>query len=63
MVRNATKGKAAWGQNGKNEKKNYFCIISGLGWVNLRLFLDRTLRLGQTRGTFAAAISSNEHKT
>ena len=45
------------------KKKTILCIISGLGWVNLRLFLDRTLRLGQTRGTFAAAISSNEHKT
>ena len=47
----------------KMKKKTILCIISGLGWVKLRLFLDRTLRLGQTRGTFAAAISSNEHKT
>ena len=34
----------------KMKKKTILCIISGLGWVKLRLFLDRTLRLGRLEG-------------
>ena len=32
------------------KKKTILCIISGLGWVKLRLFLHRTLRLGRLEG-------------
>jgi len=56
-VKNATKGKMTKGQN-----KIKIFYVSLQGYVRLRQFLGRALRLGQAGGLNVASINPNYHK-